>query len=386
MKITKAIIKAAEPRAERYWIWDELVPGLGMIVLPSGIKSWVLRYRTQAGKQRTHTLGRCLEIHPDQAREVALELLRQSRTGEDPTLARRMRRSTATFDALRAEFERLHYPLCKAGTVANYKGYWANHILPRFGQMRVDELTAAGVREMRLDYLERPITFNRVREMLAVALDLAIEKGWRQDNPARGRKMRDFTERKRKRYLTAAEAPRLGAALTAYGERSEIRWRFAALITLLLVTGCRVNEIARARWDWIDWDNRRIVWPDTKTGADEGVLSEKALELLTELQHRIPGNPWVIAGARLDRPLSGYGRMWKEVCQAAGIVDLRVHDLRKSFASVALAEGFGLDVIAMLLRHSDPSVTASRYAFLMEETRRSAVSRTAQASVARLRS
>lgn len=386
MKITKATIKQAQPKAERFWIWDELVPGFGMIVLPSGVKSWVLRYRTQSGKQRTHTIGRCAEMHPDLAREAALELLRQSRAGEDPTLARRVRRMTPTIEALRAEFERLHYPLLKPGTAANYRGYWANHILPRFGQMRVDELTAADLREMRLDYLERPITFNRVREMLAVALDLAIERGWAQDNPARGRNMRDFAERKRRRYLTAAEAPRLGAALAAYGEQAEIRWRFAALVTLLLVTGCRLREIMHARWDWIDWDNRRIVWPDTKTGADEGTLSEKALEILTELHRRVPGNPWVIAGARLDRPLTGYGRMWKEVCTMAGIEGLRVHDLRKSFASVALAEGLGLDVIAMLLRHSSPTITASRYAFLMEETRRSATTMTANATVARLRS
>lgn len=386
MKITKATIKTAQVKAERYWIWDELVPGLGVIVLPSGTKSWVLRYRTQSGKQRTHTLGRCAELHPDHAREAALEILRQARGGEDPTAARRLRRSIPTFTELSSRFAELHYPHCKPRTVANYDGYWRLHILPRWGQTRVDQLTAADIREMRLKYRARPVTFNRVREMLAVALDIAIEEGWRQDNPARGRNLRDYAEPKRRRYLTAEEAPRLGAALQAYGDQSEIRWRFSALVTLLLVTGCRVGEIIGARWDWIDWDRGRIVWPDTKTGPDEGALSESALELLRELHRRCPGNPWVIAGSRLGRPMSGYGRMWGEVRRAADLGDLRIHDLRKSFASVALAEGFGLDVIAMLLRHRSPTVTARSYAFLMEEQRRSASSQTAHAALARLRS
>jgi integrase len=384
MKITKATIKAAEPKAERYWLWDETVPGLGMIVLPTGVKSWVLRYRTETGKQRTHTLGRCLEIHPDHAREAALDLLRQVRAGEDPTLARRVRRNIPTFDALCAEFERLHYPLCKPSTVANYRGYWKNHILPLWAGRRVDDFSEADVREMRLAYLERPITFNRVRELLALALDLAIEKGWRQDNPARGRKMRDFKERKRKRVMTEAEAPRLGQALKIFGEQSDIRWRFSALVTLLLMTGCRLRELMHARWEWVDLEARTISWPDTKTGEDETVLSEAAVALLAEVRRRAPGE-WIFPGQRFDRPMEGYRKFWLEVCGVARIDNLRVHDLRKSFASIALAEGVALEVIAGLLRHADPSVTAQRYAFLMRDFAGDVANKTASAALLRLR-
>jgi len=384
MRITKATIKAAETRAERYWIWDESVPGFGMIVLPSGVKSWVLRYRTQAGKQRTHTIGRCLGMHPDEARQAALDLLRQARGGEDPTVARRVQRNTPTFAALCAEFERLHYRLCKPGTVSNYKGYWKNHILPRFGDRRVDEVNAADIREMRIEYRERPITYNRVREMLAIAIDIAVEKSWRTDNPARGRKMRDYKERKRRRYLTETEARRLGAALREYGDQSDMRWRFSALVTILLLTGCRVSEIIKARWDWVDWENRRINWPDTKTGEDEKALPDAAMQLLGELYRRAPGNPWLIAGARVGYPLVAYGKMWRELCHVAKLENLRVHDLRKSFASIALAQGVSLEVIGSLLRHSNPNITAERYSFLMEDARRPILNTTAQAVLDRL--
>jgi integrase len=386
MKITKATIKTAEPRAERYWIWDELVPGLGMIVLPSGIKSWVLRYRTVAGKQRTHTLGRCAEMHPDLAREAALEILRQSRGGEDPTLARRQKRENPAISTLAVEFAGLHYPLCKPGTVANYKGYWKNHILPRFGHMRVDQLTAAGIREMRVEYRDKAVTFNRVREMLAVALDVAIEHGWCTENVARGRKMRDYRERARRRVMTEAEAPRLGRALEAFGTQSDIRWRFSALVTLLLITGCRLRELMHARWEWIDIEARTIAWPDTKTGEDETVLSEAAVALLEELKRRAPGSEWVFPGQRFDRPMEGYRKYWLEVCAAAKIEGLRIHDLRKSFASIALAEGVALEVIAGLLRHADPSITAQRYAFLMKDFAGDVANKAASAALLRLRS
>jgi integrase len=385
MKITKATIKAAEPKADRYWIWDELVPGLGMIVLPSGIKSWVLRYRTATGKQRTHTIGRCAELHPDQAREAALELLRQARSGEDPTGARRVRRSVPTFDALRAEFERLHYPLCKPGTVANYRGYWENHLLPKWNRLRVDELTAADIRELRVQYRDKPTTFNRVREMLAVALDLAIERGWRSDNPARGRKMRDYKEVARRRFLSESEAPRLGQALEAFSGRDDMRWRFAALVTLLLMTGCRLRELMHARWEWVAWECKRIAWPDTKNGADDTVLPDAAIALLAEIKRRAPANEWIFPGRHAGRPMEGYRKFWLEVCGQARIENLRVHDLRKSFASIALAEGVALEVIAGLLRHADPSVTAQRYAFLMRDMAGRAANKTAQATLLRLR-
>lgn len=386
MKITKATIKQALPLANRYWIWDKLVPGLGMIVLPSGIKSWVLRYRTATGKQRTHTIGRCNELHPDQAREAALDLLRQARSGEDPTVARRTQRSIPTISELQLEFARLHYPLCKPGTVANYKGYWKNHLLPRFGQRRVDELDAADLRELRVEYRDKPTTYNRVREMLAVALDLAIERGWRQDNPARGRKMRDYKEVARRRVLSEIEAPRLGQALETFGHSSDLRWRFAALVTLLLITGCRLREIMDARWDWVDWECKRIVWPDTKTGADETVLSDAAIALLTELRHRSVASEWVIPGQTLAKPLRGYRKYWAELCVMAKIEGMRIHDLRKSFASIALAEGVALEAIAGLLRHADPSVTATRYAFLMRGFASDAANKTASAALLRLRS
>jgi integrase len=385
MGLTKTAVKAAEIKSERYWIWDESVPGLGLLVLPSGVKSWVLRYRTQAGQQRTHTLGRALELGPDEARRAALETLRQAREGRDPTKERATRRQNHAITALHDEFARLHYPLCKPGTVGNYKGYWKNHLLPRFGTRALATITEADIREFHSEYATRPILFNRCRDVLSMAFDLAIEKGWINHNPARAKQIKDYKERKRKRFLTEAEAPRLGRALEEYGQQSDMRWRFTSFITLLLVTGCRAREISHARWEWVDWEAKRINWPDTKTGRDDNVLPDLAIELLAELHRRCPGNPWIIAGARLGQPLVGYKKMWKEVCAKAQIQDLRVHDLRKSFASVALAEGLGLGVIAMLLRHANPNITADRYSFLMEETKRSAVNTAANAMAAKLR-
>jgi integrase len=197
--------------------------------------------------------------------------------------------------------------------------------------------------------------------------------------------MKNFPEQGRKRFLTLAEAPRFAQAMLAYGRDSDTRWRFTALMTLLLLTGCRLSEILQARWEWVNWEEKRIDWPDTKTGADEAHLAPPVLELLRELQRRVPGNPFIIAGAHIGKPLGGHNNMWRAVCVAAGIKNLRIHDLRKSFASIALADGVGIDVIAGLLRHSNPAITAERYAFLMDEERKAAADKVATAVTRRLR-
>jgi integrase len=385
MSITRAAVKAAQPAAEKYFIWDDRTPGLGLRVMPSGVVSWIYKYRTQSGVQRTQTLGRADIIHPDEARALAAKLYLQVRDGDDPMAALAAKRATPTVAKACEEFVEVHFPLVRPSTRKSYGGLIKNHIVPRFGNRRIDSIDMAEIRKWKADYVETPQKFNHSRDLLAMVVDYAIERKWAEHNPIRIRRLKNYPDHARKRYLTIDEAPRLGAALRDYGQQSDMRWRFAAFITLLLVTGCRASEICKARWEWIEWDEKRINWPRTKTGPDEHVLPDSAIELLKELHRRIPGNPWVIAGAKLGQPLAAYGKMWREVCKMAQIENLRVHDLRKSFASIALAQGFGLDMIAMMLRHANPTITAERYAFLMSDVRKQAVNQTADAVFDRLR-
>jgi integrase len=384
MSITRATIKAAKPQAEKYFIWDEQTPGLGIRVMPSGVASWVYKYRTKAGVQRMQTLGRADILHPEAARAEAAKIMGDAYAGKDPLAAIRAKRAVPTVAEACEAFKEVHFPLLKPHTRKGYDGLIRNYLVKRYGARRIDSLHVDEIREWKTEYLDRPTIFNRARDVLSMVVDYAIEKRWAEHNPIRNRRLKNYPERARKRYLSVHEAPRLGKALEEFGRQSDMRWRFSSFITLLLFTGCRASEIAKAKWEWVNWEDKRIEWPSTKKGEDDNVLPDAAMDLLRELQRRIPGNPWIIAGARLGQPLAAYGKMWREVCEMAGIQNLRVHDLRKSFASIALAEGFGLDMIAMLLRHADPSITALRYSFLMEDTRRAAVNKTAEAVQLRL--
>ena len=385
-RLTKSAVAALEVTPTRYKRWDATLPGFGVLVLPSGVKSWIVRYRTAAGVDRTHTIGRVEELTPEEAREEARRVRGESRLGKDPTAERRAQRNCWTVEQLAAEFERVHKPLVKPQTWTNYDGYWRNHLVKRWPGRRVDSITPLDIRDWRADYADRPVTYNRCREVLAMALDLAVEANMLTQNVARVGKVRDFKEKARKRALSPEEMVAMGRAMAAMADKGDLRWRFVALITLLLLTGCRLNEILSARWGWVRWNRGVVEWPDTKTGEDTGVLPDAAMALLRQLKDRAPASAYVICGQDCAKPMGGYRKLWVELKKAAGITGLRIHDLRKSFASVALAEGMGLEVIASLLRHSDPSVTARHYAFLQEHSRREAANRAADRVTAALQS
>jgi integrase len=145
------------------------------------------------------------------------------------------------------------------------------------------------------------------------------------------------------------------------GPRSENPYAVAA-IQLLLLTGCRLGEILELRWSHIDFERRLLMLPDSKTGAKRVYLSEPALRVLLDIE-RVEGNPYVLPGKQSTEPLRSIRKPWGHLCEAAGLKNLRLHDLRHSFASVGAASGLSLPMIGALLGHSQPNTTA-RYAHL----------------------
>lgn len=378
MKLTKTIVEGAVPRAQRYRLSDSLVPGLILLVLPTGQRTYYLRHRVD-GRQRELRLGTPVELTPDQARGLAREALARVRAGGDPVEERRQRRDAPTIEALAARHLQAHASRKRSGR--NDEILWRRHLLPAFGRMKVAALSRERVREWHAAHT-KPATANRALEVLGVAMGLAEEWGWRpvNSNPARG--VKAHPERQRRRYLTADELVRLRAALQRWEEAGPlaIRWRFAQLVRLLLLTGARLREVMCAEWSWIDWQRSVLLVPAErgKTGAAEVQLSERAVTILRELLEAEAamggGCRAVIAGADRTGPLVGYRKLWLALCQEAGIEGLRIHDLRHSFASYALSGGQTLGVVGQLLGHRSTQTT-SRYAHLITETAQAAVAR-----------
>ncbi|WP_265001377.1 site-specific integrase, partial [Komagataeibacter sucrofermentans] len=169
-------------------------------------------------------------------------------------------------------------------------------------------------------------------------------------------------ERPVTRYLTAEEHQRLGQALD--DARSTMPEAVNAL-QLLLLTGCRLREVQRLKWEYVHLDEGVIRLPDTKNGARTVQLGESAVGLLGGIP-RVEGNPYVITGRKEGGHLTDLEKPWRRIRKEAGLEDVRIHDLRHSFASDALELGEDLIMIGKLLGHRDLKSTA-RYAHLKKE-------------------
>lgn len=378
MKLTKTLIEKAEPREKKYRLNDSIVPGLVLLVLPSGVKTFYVRYRNADGEFREMKLGTPLELTPDDARRMARDVWAAVRAGGDPSAERKTRKEAPTLEDLAERYMKDHGSRKRSGF--NDEALWRLHILPKLGRTRVAQLTREQVRRFHAEH-PRPVTANRALEVLGKAMDLAIEYGWREaaSNPCRGVKANP--ESKRERYLQPDELKRLKTALQEWewGGPSSLRWRFAQLVRLLLLTGARLRNVMEARWEWVDWDRGCLVVPpsDHKTGHATGShlrihLSDRALEVLLKLKDHSGGSPWVIHGAKKERPLNGYRKFWLSLLNEAQIQDLRVHDLRHTFASYTLSTGHSLGVVGQLLGHQSTQTT-SRYAHLVDGAAREAV-------------
>jgi len=379
MKLTKTLVDGCLPRASRYRLNDTLVPGLSLVVFPGGAKTYYLRHRTIDGRQVDLKLGTPVELSPDDARRIARDMLAQVRQGRDPGAERRQLRQAPTLADLADRYMATHGKAKRSGF--NDEILWRLHILPALGRVRVTALTRQQVREFHTSH-PKPITANRALEVLSKAMALAEDWGWRQPGPNPCDGVKANPERKRRRYLTPDELGRLRTALIEWeiaGPLS-LRWRFAQLVRLLLLTGARLNEIMQARWEWIDWGRCELVVPIEahKTGDETGeprviTLGDRATEILLQLrEHQSAKCPWLIEGSRIERHLVGYRKLWLSLVSEAQIRDLRVHDLRHTFASYTLSHGHSLGVVGQLLGHRSTQTTA-RYAHLVDEVARSAV-------------
>lgn len=363
---------------KREWQADRKISGLGLMVLPTGVRTYYVRYREPSGKQQTHKIGRAEVVSLTMAREEAIKILAAVAKGEAPGTDKQLLRQGKTLTELSDMVTTKHYATrVRASSAKGYEILWRRHILPRIGSEKVATLQAIQVIDM-LEELPRGQQ-NRALAVLRKAMNLAELWGIRPKgtNPCKG--IQANSERKRRRYLTREELKRLLAALDTFAEAG-VRWRFAQLVRLLLVTGCRVREVMCARWEWVDLEAAVLVVPADahKTGQDGSErkihLPPAACLILRELRRR-SNTEWLIGGDD-DGHLIGYWRMWDALLEQAGITNLRIHDLRHNFASLGVSAGLSLPQIGGLLGHASPQTT-QRYAHLIDEAAAAAAAKVA---------
>jgi len=369
-KLTKRTIDATEPQVVEFFIWDESIPGFGVRIMPSGRKSFVVQYR--AGRRpRRMSLGPSTVLTCDQARTRAITIIAAVKNGEDPAADRAAKRNAATVSDLADRFDNEHIAVrLKASTAKEYRGNLRRFILPALGRLAVPEITRADVAKFHHDLRHIPYQANRCLEVVSKMFVLAEMWGLRPDGSNPRKHIRKYPEEKRERFLSAAELRRIGEVLREMeSERVELSSAILAA-RLLILTGCRLGEIMTLKWDYIDFDERALRLPDSKTGKKILHLGAPAVEYLQDAQ-RIDSNPWVITGTLPGKPLSDLQPFWQRVRARAGLKDVRIHDLRHTFASTAVASGQGLPMIGKLLGHTQVQTTA-RYTHLAADPVRSA--------------
>ena len=357
--------------------WDRELAGFGVRVYPSGRKVYVVQSRAGGGPRRV-TLGTHGEITATQARLRAAQVIDRIKRGEEPAVP--PPRSGTTVADLAERYMSAHVAQnCNAHTAGIYRGSLENHILPALGMMPLAMVESAHVTALHYNLRETPRAANRALSVLSKMFTLAAAWGMVADGANPCRAVRKYREKKRERFLSRAEYRRLGQALAeaeaeaAAGADGAVSPYAIAALRLLMLTGCRLNEILTLRWDDVDRTAGEFRLRDGKTGARMVPLTPTAEAVLAGIE-RVPANPWIIAGKQPGTHLATITAEWYRLRARAGLDDVRIHDLRHSYASRALAAGESLSMIGKLLGHADIQSTA-RYAHLARETERTSANR-----------
>jgi integrase len=367
-KITKRAVDALKPAADgrEAVIWDTEVKGFGARAQRGGSRSYLLQYRIGAGRGaplRKVTIGKHgAPWTPETARIEAKRLLGLVAGGADPGADRIARREAPTVADLAERFLAEHADAKrKASTAAAYRKLLNNVILPAIGQRKVADVTRADVAKLHHANRTTPYQSNRLIAVLSKMFNLAEQWGLRPDGSNPCRHIERYAEKGRERMLSPAELARLGDGLAAYaGSPYPV-----AAIKLLVFTGARLGEVLGLKWEWIDIERGEARLPDSKTGAKTLHLPPPALAVLAELP-RLDGNPYVIVGQKAGAALVNLEKPWRAIRRSVGLDDVRLHDLRHAFASVAASSGMGLPIIGKMLGHTQ-AATTHRYAHLASD-------------------
>ena len=385
MNLTKRTVDSLATMSKRYFVWDNALKGFGVRVEPTGRKTFLCRYRV-GGARRQYLLGTYGAVTPEEARNEARRVLSSSALGKDLAQSRYEARRAVRFAELVELFLAEHVSKLKPGTAVEYEGALRKHAVPVLGRTPADAVTTSELNRLHVALSTHRARANRVNSYIRSLFSWAGTHGYvpRDFNPARY--VKPYKEEARERFLSSEELTRLGEVLRraetvglswipkAEGQTAKHRARpenqlivylpeVTNAIRLLLFTGCRLREILHLRWGEVDLERGLLHLPDSKSGKKAVVLNAASVNILKNLPKR---DFFVIPGDVKGQPRHDLKRPWEHIRHAAGLQDVRLHDLRHTHASFGVASGLGLPIIGRLLGHSSPLTTA-RYAHLADD-------------------
>jgi len=345
--------------------WLGIEHGFGIRHYPSGRNVYIVQTR-MAGRLRTVTIGPASVLTRHQAQMVARRVIAYAQVGRDPATDRKRIRSAPRFDHFLEEYWSRWSPQWKASTLATHDGYRRQYLDGAFKGVFIDELNEEHVTKWfaALNNRTGPGAANRTLEILKNMLNKAEVWGYRLENTNPCRSVRPNKRRQCERFLSAEELARFGNVLAELRASDNLTIRSGcAVITLLLLTGCRYREILTLQWQ--DVKGNRLLLRDSKTGPRTVWLGSAAREVIDSLP-RHAKIPWLFWNYQYRRPMKSIQHLWETILGRAALGKLRIHDLRHTFASHAAMSKETLPMIGRLLGHANHQSTA-RYAHLDDE-------------------
>ncbi|MPT52933.1 site-specific integrase [Delftia sp.] len=372
VKLSAQFVREAvcPPGKSKVDYYDSALKGFILEARSSGGKTFYLRYHDSHNKLRQCKIGDAAAVSYDKARQKAMRLRSEVELGGNPLKERQALRAVPTLAEFIRETYVPHIHLHRRNFQSTLS-FIKCHVLPRFGAKHLDEITTNMLAEAHQDLRTKGYALahaNKIPILLKIMFNLARKKGipGSESNPADGVVLFNPNNAK-ERYLSAVETQRLHEALSRCGSA-----QFKSIVALLLLLGCRKRELLDARWEDVDLERRNWRIPMSKSGKARNIpISDRALEVFQALP-RWKGCPYVVPNPNTKQPFGNLYHPWDKVRREAGMPDLRMHDLRHTFASNLVNSGQSIYVVSKLLGHSQLKTTA-RYSHLADETLMSAV-------------
>ncbi len=359
-RLTDTRIKALKPGKAARDVRDAALKGFGVRVMPSGRKRFFIHTQSE-GKRTWKLIGDSDNMSLAEARDAAKAALVAVRKGQ-PAVASQ---DETLFEVIAEEVFRRYARHWKASTQKVNRGYLRNHILPWFSGRQVAEITRKDVRDWFKSLYATPVAADRSAPVLSVIMTQAEVYGYRPENTNPCTGIKRYRRKGRERFLSETELRYLGGVLARYERDRPLP---TAVVKLLFLTGCRVSEIRTLQWR--DFRDGRLYLRDSKTGPRTVWLSSPARDVLTSLPRT---SCWIFPSSQADKPVSMnlIQSFWRRARSDAGLEDVRLHDARHTYASVAIAQGETVPVVGRLLGHNDPATTL-KYTHLAETVVRDA--------------
>lgn len=361
-RLTKRTIDGIKPTGTDHFVWDSELRGFGIRVSPKGQKTYLIQYRHMGRTQRLK-LGKTNLLTAEQARKSAKILLGQAEEGKNPALIESKKRSALTLNEVTKRFITEHVETrLKPRTQINYNTVLRKYILPALGHRKIFDIDLKDISSLHYQLKDKPCQANRAVLIMSKVFNLCEQWGYRTagSNPCRHIDL--FKDNKRNRYLDKDELSHLWVTLEKAYEDGTAGLYAINAYRLLILTGCRLGEIQTLKWSYIRGSS--VEFPDSKTGYKRIPLNSAALEILNNTPRK-PNNEYVICGEKEGSHIVNLQKSWRRIRERANLQDLRIHDLRHTFASQAVMNGTPLALVSKLLGHSKIATTM-RYAHLAD--------------------